>query len=64
MKVVCTFSLYGETKGAVRYAQTAQDGQAIPPTAKPDDAIIGTLYFRKAQMPKPFPQTITVIVEA
>lgn len=61
-KVHCTFNLRNVTPGAVRYDQATQDGKPIPPGAKANDMLVGTLYLRKAQLPGT-PESLTVTVE-
>lgn len=50
------------TPGAVRYKEVEVDGKTHLPSAKQDDMLIGTLYFRKSMMPSA-PEEVTVTVE-
>lgn len=54
MKATAKFVLEKQTKNAVRYKEEA--GTAGP--------IIETIYIKKLALPTPFPQAITVTVEA
>lgn len=62
MKTVCTFVFFKETPGAWRYKQTEQNG--VPVGGKSDDALIGTLYVRKAHVQGEPPPVLTITVEA
>ena len=53
-----TFKLSKETKGAVQYKEVDSAGKELDQ----HDALIGTLYLRKAKLPSPFPETIDVDV--
>jgi hypothetical protein len=57
MKLVLTFTVEKETKGAVRYAEVTQKGEE-------DSFAIGTLYLRKTALSEPYPETLTVTVQA
>ena len=48
MKHTLTFKLEKETKGALRYQEVEQDGQAVPVDSPADSRILGTIYVRKA----------------
>lgn len=56
MKLTAELILRNETPGACRYEET---GYKDNPTYA-----FGTLYIRKAALPKPFPQAIVVTVES
>lgn len=58
------FHLERETKGAARYQELDADGQAINTDRKSggnmDDAVIGTIYIRKAALNGTIPDTLEV----
>lgn len=62
MKVVCKFKILEETKGAVRYSQTHENGEPVGDLV--DEKSVGSLYIRKAKLSKPYPQVLTVTLEA
>jgi hypothetical protein len=59
MKATLKFTFEKETKGAVRYQETGDDGA---PAFAPQ---VGTLYIRKSAMPGgKIPKTLTVTIES
>lgn len=59
MKHTARFTLDRETPGTVRYAELDDDGVVIGP-----GAVIRTIDINRSALPRPFPQSITVTVEA
>ena len=60
MSRTVTFKLEKQTPGALRYAETNEQGHPI----KGDDegAMIGSLYLRKAAMNGKVPESLTITV--
>lgn len=57
MKLVINFTFEKETPGAVRYAEDRIKGHE-------DEYAVGTLYLRKTALEEPYPETLTVTVQA
>ncbi len=53
------FKFERETTNTVRYMEVDDDGFKIGPGAP-----IGTLYVNRSALPRPFPQSLTITVEA
>lgn len=56
-KVTVTFNFERETKGAVRFQETDQDGNVKTTT---NGGLVGTLYLRKSGLPNGIPKQIDV----
>lgn len=56
--VSITAKLLGETKNAVKYTEVDKNGEAL----ETRDAKMGTVYLKKAELPTPFPEEITVTI--
>lgn len=64
MKHTLTFKLEKETKGALRYQEVGQDGQAIPVDSPADSRVLGAIYIRKTALKgEATPQALSVTVE-
>jgi hypothetical protein len=59
MQITGKFIFERETKNTIRYMEVDEEGMKISPGAP-----IGTIYISKSALPRPFPQSLTVTVEA
>ena len=52
---LATFKQEKETKNTVRYSEESEDRRRRP--------VVGTVYFDKYELPKPYPERIRVTIE-
>jgi len=59
MNITAKFVQERETANTIRFMEVDEEGMKIGPGAP-----IGTIYISKSALPRPFPQSLTVTVEA